>query len=410
VSDTEDGPSSFPATLSAVSGPYASDGIGSQTASCSYQDGGGVTVSASETYSITDPSAPSISYVLSPATADGSNGWYKSAVTLTWTVTESESPNSLSKTGCVDQNITADQAETTYSCSATSAGGSATQVDVTIKRDGTSPTKSVTRLPAENGFGWNNTAVKVSYGWADATSGLAICSGDEEFTTEASGQSASGNCADNAGNTTSASVSGINIDLTKPTVSLVGGPADGGTYYFGGVPSAPTCSASDELSGLDGTCAVSGYSTALGTHTVKASAQDKAGNTNDVSVTYTVLAWTLNGFYQPVDMSPTGGPIVYNTVKSGSTVPFKFEIFAGTTELTAVSSVASFATTPTSCALLAASDDIESTTTGGTSLRYDATAGQFIQNWQTTGKAGTCYKVTMTTLDGSNLIAYFKLK
>jgi hypothetical protein len=64
----------------------------------------------------------------------------------------------------------------------------------------------------------------------------------------------------------------------------------------------------------------------------------------------------------------------------------------------------------TACSLTAPTDDIESTTTGGTSLRYDATAGQFVQNWQTTGKAGTCYRVTMTTLDGSSLVAYFKLK
>ena len=86
-----------------------------------------------------DTTPPVISYVLNPASPDGSNGWYKSNVTLTWTVTENESPGSLVKTGCVNQNITADQDATTYSCSATSDGGTATQVDVTIKRDATAP-------------------------------------------------------------------------------------------------------------------------------------------------------------------------------------------------------------------------------------------------------------------------------
>ena len=52
----------------------------------------------------------------------------------------------------------------------------------------------------------------------------------------------------------------------------------------------------------------------------------------------------------------------------------------------------------------------ELTTTGGTTLRYDSVAGQFIQNWQTPKKPGACYTVTMTTLDRSSISANFKLK
>jgi hypothetical protein len=267
--------------------------------------------------------------VLNPASPDGNNSWYKSNVTLTWTVIEDESPASLVKTGCVDQNITADQFETTYSCSATSDGGSAGPVEVKIKRD-----------------------------------------------------------------------------ATDPEVSLVGGPADGGEYYFGFVPAAPTCTASDATSGLEGECSVSGYFTTVGTHTVIATATDNAGNTGEDTATYTVLAWTLNGFYQPVDMNG-----VWNTVKGGSTVPLKFEIFAGDTELTETSYVDGFIATPVACPTTGVvADAIEFTTTGGTSLRYDFTAGQFVQNWQTPKKPGACYEVTMTTLDGSTLVANFKLK
>ena len=50
------------------------------------------------------------------------------------------------------------------------------------------------------------------------------------------------------------------------------------------------------------------------------------------------------------------------------------------------------------------------TSTGGTSLRYDATGGQFIQNWKTPTGAGSCYTATMTALDGSSITAYFKIK
>jgi hypothetical protein len=136
-----------------------------------------------------------------------------------------------------------------------------------------------------------------------------------------------------------------------------------------------------------------------------ATATDNAGNVGTATQSYTVLAWTLNGFYAPVDMNG-----VYNVVKGGSTVPLKFEVFAGATELTATSVVQSFVQTRIACDGSAPADDIEFTTTGGTSLRYDTTAGQFIQNWQTPRSAGTCYRVTMTTQDGSSLVAFFKLK
>jgi hypothetical protein len=198
----------------------------------------------------------------------------------------------------------------------------------------------------------------------------------------------------------------IKRDSTTPSVSLVGGPANGGSYYFGSVPAAPTCSASDATSGLDGACSVFGYGSTVGSHTVSASAFDYAGNEGTASVSFDVLAWTLNGFYQPVDMNG-----VWNTVKGGSTVPFKFEVFAGSTELTDTAFVKSIVATPVACpASSAVADAIEFTTTGGTTLRYDWTAGQFINNWQTPKKPGFCYVVTMTTEDGSSLSANFKLK
>ncbi|WP_183097545.1 PxKF domain-containing protein [Nocardioides pelophilus] len=328
VSDAEDGNSSFAATLSAITGPYAVDGIGSQTASCSYTDGGGLTASASATFSIVDPTAPDIGYTVSPASPDGDNGWYRSDVSVDWTVTEEESPSSLQTTGCDDVTIEADQGETSYTCSATGAGG----------------TSEVTAGP-------------------------------------------------------------IKRDATDPSVDVVDGPQDGASYYWGSVPAAPTCSADDVTSGVtDAGCTVSGYSTAVGSHTVSASATDNAGNSTTVSRSYQVLAWTLKGFYAPVDM---GG--VFNVVKGGSTVPLKFEVFAGS-ELTSTAAVKSFTTTRIACNGTAPQDTVEIVSTGGTSLRYDATAGQFIQNWKTPTTVGACYSVKMTTMDGSSITAFFKLK
>ncbi|HET7127470.1 MAG TPA: PxKF domain-containing protein [Gaiellaceae bacterium] len=186
--------------------------------------------------------------------------------------------------------------------------------------------------------------------------------------------------------------------------SWTGGPADGGSYYFGLVPAAPTCDGSDAISGID-TCVVSGYQATVGPHTLTATATDKAARTATDTRTYTVLAWTLRGFYQPTDMSG-----VLNVVKNGSTVPLKFEIFAGSTELTDTAAVKSLTSAKVNCDATAPMDDVELTATGGTSLRYDLTAGQFVYNWQTPKTAGQCYRVTMTTQDGTSLAALFKLK
>ena len=77
----------------------------------------------------------------------GLNGWYVGDVTLAWSVDEPETPGSLVTTGCAGQSITLDQAATTYSCSATSVGGSMGPVTVTIKRDATPPTISCAASP-----------------------------------------------------------------------------------------------------------------------------------------------------------------------------------------------------------------------------------------------------------------------
>jgi hypothetical protein len=54
VVDKEDGNISFDASLSAVSGTRAAEGLGSQTASCNYDDAGGLNAKATATYSIVD--------------------------------------------------------------------------------------------------------------------------------------------------------------------------------------------------------------------------------------------------------------------------------------------------------------------------------------------------------------------
>lgn len=657
VVDAEDGTSSFAATLTVPSGP---DGLGEQTASCFYKDAGGIDASASVIYRIQDPSGPVISYTVNPVNPPAdADGWYRETVSLAWHVTEGESPSTVQKVGCMNQTISADQLATSYSCSATSAGGSAAQQTVTLKKDGTLPTVAYTSatgtqggdnwyrsavealftgtdvtsgldqptasassegegadvkvfspafkdragntaaagatsqsfkidltapfvsldeesvpapnasgwytndivakfvgsdllsglkglqtqivtsagegwavavkspvfedvagntsaegaaeasfkidktapavtfdatgtpapnaegwynsdVPAKfdasdlvsgvkepttltvpssgestltsnndiapvvvkspvfedvagnssaegaaeatfkvdktkpvvtldsaktakaNGEGWYNTDVEAFFAGSDALSGL-VTAAEQKVASKGEGrgvQVTSPVFKDRADNTETATAT-FNIDKTKPAVTF---DSTLGDSFFGSVPSAPTCTASDELSGPQ-SCVVSGRETTVGTHTLTATATDKAGNVETASQTYTVMPWTTKGFYQPIDMNG-----VLNTVKGGSTVPAKFEVFSGTTEITDPNQM-QLTHKEVVCATGAVIDEIEATVAGSTSLRYDPIAGHFVFNWKTPANAGKCYQLTMTAADRTTTItANFKMK
>jgi hypothetical protein len=112
---------------------------------------------------------------------------------------------------------------------------------------------------------------------------------------------------------------------------------------------------------------------------------------------------TIVGFDSPVTMGSS-----WNTVKGGSTVPLKFEVFRGNEEQTSVDVIASVAIVQVSCSAATGQATIQPTSGGSTALTYSD--GAFHQNWKTPKSAGSCYRVTVTTVDGATIDAYFKLK
>ncbi|MDQ3416632.1 MAG: PxKF domain-containing protein, partial [Actinomycetota bacterium] len=338
--------------------------------------------------------------------ADGGSYEIGNVPSATCAVTDAEDVNGTAA-AVLSGSLSHGLGSQTATCDYTDAGGLKADTKTatyTIVDTGV-PTISHSLSPTggRNANGWYNTDVSVTFTCADAGgSGIATCTGDTTFG-EGANQSVTGTATDWAGNTESDTVSSINIDKTNPTVALSGGPA--GSYYFGDDPAAPTCDASDALSGLD-SCTVSGGGGSVGSHAYTATATDKAANSASDTLNYSVLGWSLKGFTSPVDM---GG--VLNTVKGGSTVPMKFRVFAGSEELTSTSAIASFKTQKVNCASSSGTEDaIEVLSTGATSLRYDTTGGQFIQNWKTPTGAGVCYSATATTQDGSSISALFKTK
>jgi subtilisin family serine protease len=90
-----------------------------------------------------DNTPPLVTATLSPAAPDGSNGWYREPVTVTWQVSDTESPV-IGPAGCAPVSLTTSASVT---CSATSAGGTTT-APVTVRIDASPPS-----VPAFTGIG-----------------------------------------------------------------------------------------------------------------------------------------------------------------------------------------------------------------------------------------------------------------
>ena len=196
-----------------------------------------------------DTTAPTIAGSRSPGA--NINGWNNTAVTVSFacadplsglagsppadTVLSDEGAGQFVDGSCFDQ-----------------AGNSASATVSGINIDTTAPTIAGSRSPGANINGWNNTAVTVSFACADPLSGLAGSPpADTVLSDEGAGQFVDGSCFDQAGNSASATVSGINIDTTAPTIA---GSRSPGANINGWNNTAVTVSfaCADPLSGLAG--------------------------------------------------------------------------------------------------------------------------------------------------------------
>ena len=197
---------------------------------------------------------------------------------------------------------------TTVSCTAKDAAGneSAAKTFVVKVQDTTKPELTLPDNITEEATGPNGNVVTYSASAEDVVSGSVNvdCTPASGSTFAITTTTVNCSATDAAGNEATGSFTVKVQDTIAPSnIQFVGNINDLDSFFFGSVPNAPTCTATDGGSGLNAAgCVVSGHSNLVGTHTLKATATDKAGNTATKEITYTVKAWTTKGFYSPVDM------------------------------------------------------------------------------------------------------------
>jgi hypothetical protein len=163
-----------------------------------------------------DPTPPVVTPLFSPALP--ANGWFRSTVTLNWSVVDPESII-LNTSGCAAKTFTTDTPGEKVTCWAQSDGGERSAA-VTVRLDKTAPTVTGAAERPPNASGWYTGPFSVSFSGTDATSGIAGCSSARYSGPDNAAASVAGSCSDVAGNVTGAALS-FKYDATPPVLSAV---------------------------------------------------------------------------------------------------------------------------------------------------------------------------------------------
>jgi streptogramin lyase len=262
-------------------------------------------------------------------------------------------------------------------------------IDVTV------PTASPTVAPLANAAGWHNSAVTVSWNWADEPGGSGIdddnCTTSTTTSFEGSGRTLTATCRDVAGNVGTATET-VNIDTTAPTLAPVFTPDP---VLVGGAASA-SAGATDALSGVASQSCDALDTTSVGVKSVTCTATDYAGNTTSMAVSYEVV-YDFGGFGAPIDDGAE-----FTEIKAGQVVPISFRITDANGDPVTDLDDAELTVTVTTvaCDLGSAVDDTIETAAGGSGL-LNLGDGNYRWNWKTSKDyAGSCKRMHLSLGDG----------
>jgi hypothetical protein len=351
-----------------------------------------------------DLTAPSVS--ADPDRAPNANNWYNADVIVTFSGTDVGGSGIDSCDPPVTLGEGAGQSAT-GSCTDV-AGNSASATASGINIDKTAPSISVALDRAPGGSGWFNISTgrpTANFTCSDALSGLdGACPASVGPFADGANQTVSGSVTDKAGNSSSASLNDIDVDLGAPNVAITT-PADGAIYTVGQLVQADYA-CSDALSGLvPGSCTGTvadgaNISTTPGAHSFTVTASDNAGNTATLTHNYDAH-YAFSGFFHPIDNLPT-----VNRVKAGSAIPVKFSL--GGNQGLSIFAAGYPNVTLYQCDA-SPEDEIELTVNAGnSSLSYDPGNNQYIYVWKTQKPwGGSCGLLTVKLNDDTIHTAKF---
>jgi hypothetical protein len=319
-------------------------------------------------------------------------GWYNEDVTVSFSANDTGSGVNAG-TVTTPELVMVDGVHLVTGSASDNAGNSGSAA-LTVKLDKTAPSINAILNKTANSAGWYNENVIVSFTAEDALSGVASVTGPITLT-EGEGNTVIGAATDKAGNQSSTRLSGINIDTSKPEITV----EDGGTYTLNQVVE---WTASDDISGLATSEAGTVNTSSVGSQTQTITATDIAGNTIEKTIHYNVV-YDFGGFLQPLSDGAT--------YKAGSTIPVKFQLkdVSGKYISNAIATImyAKVNNNVVGSDVVAIST---SAATTGNQFRYDSTANQYIFNLSTKGMSTGLYQITITLNDGTTKSVQFSLK
>jgi hypothetical protein len=225
-----------------------------------------------------DKTAPTIHYSLS--SAPNADGWYNSAVTVTFNCDDGLSGIDI----CPDPIVVQRQGSglRPSGTAVDKAGNRASITTDAINMDQTAPNMSYSLSASPDANGQYTSDVTVTFQCNDFISGVKTCPAPITVVANSPSQLVTGTAVDYAGNTRSTSVQINHPDVTPPTISYSLSPAPNANSW-NNADTTVTFQCSDAESGIATCTAPVTVSAESSDTTVVGTATDNAGNTKSVT-------------------------------------------------------------------------------------------------------------------------------